>query len=74
LSHTGKDGSTWVERCQNAGTYCSAENVAMNSNPSADSMMKQFKASTGHNKNMLNGTYTVVGIGYTNGYVTQIFR
>jgi uncharacterized protein YkwD len=37
-------------------------------------LFNQFKGSPGHNANMLDGSYTEVGIGFENIYVTQDFR
>jgi uncharacterized protein YkwD len=74
LSHTGVNKSTPFERCERAKTACWAENIAMNSNPSPQILFDQFKNSAGHNANMLNKNYTVIGIGYTGGFVTQLFR
>jgi uncharacterized protein YkwD len=74
LSHTGINKSTPFERCERAETACWAENIAMNSNPSPQILFDQFKNSAGHNANMLNKNYTVVGIGYSGGFVTQLFR
>jgi uncharacterized protein YkwD len=74
FNHTGLNGTSPFERCTKAGTSCNAENIAYNSSATAQNLFDQFKASQGHNTNMLNSNYTSIGIGYQSGYVTQLFR
>jgi uncharacterized protein YkwD len=74
FSHTGVNGSDPFQRCERAGTSCNAENVAFNTSGSIIDLFNQFKGSPGHNANMLDGSYTEVGIGFENIYVTQDFR
>jgi uncharacterized protein YkwD len=74
FGHTGLNGTSPFERCDKAGTTCNAENIAFNSGATVQKLFDQFKASPGHNTNMLNPNYTSIGIGYQNGYVTQLFR
>ena len=70
LSHTGKDGSSFGERIQSAGydwknstTGSSvAENIAAGQN-SVVEVMKGWKNSTSHYKNMTNTKFTHVGFG-----------
>lgn len=74
FSHTGVDGTDPFQRCEKAGTYCNAENVAFNSTGSLRAMFEQFKSSPGHNTNMLEPEYTEIGVGFENIYVGQVFR
>jgi uncharacterized protein YkwD len=70
LSHTGKDGSDMGERIQAAGydwknskTGSSiAENIAAGQNSVAE-VMKGWKNSTSHYRNMTNTKFTHVGFG-----------
>lgn len=73
LSHTGANGSTPWDRCKLAGTTCSGEIVAMNSDPSAQNLFNQWKNSAPHNAIML-GKYTQIGIGLYGMYGTADFR
>ncbi|KXK26463.1 MAG: Cysteine-rich secretory protein family protein [candidate division WS6 bacterium OLB20] len=73
LSHTGEGGSSPWDRCADAGTTCDAENVAQNSNPTAQNIFNQWKNSSGHNENML-GSHTRIGIGISDGYATAVFQ
>ncbi len=73
FSHTGYADSTAFQRCERGGTDCDAENIAFNSNATAQKIFDQFKGSAGHNANML-GNHTVMGIGYKAGKLTQNFR
>jgi uncharacterized protein YkwD len=74
FSHTGVNGSDPFQRCERAGTSCNAENVAFNTSGSIIDLFNQFKGSPGHNADMLDESYTEVGIGFENIYVTQDFR
>ena len=70
LSHTGKDGSSFGERIQSAGYDWTnsrsgssvAENIAAGQN-SVVEVMKGWKNSTSHYKNMTNTKFTHVGFG-----------
>ena len=64
MSHTGTDGSDPGTRIMNAGYPIRAwgENVA-GGYGSAESVMATWMASPGHRANILNGTFTQVGIG-----------
>ncbi|MGI5213641.1 CAP domain-containing protein [Plantactinospora sp. CA-290183] len=78
MSHTGSDGSTFVERARRAG-YRSpiGENVAMGySSPAA--VMDGWMNSPGHRANILNCDARAMGVGVATGaddrlYWTQIF-
>jgi uncharacterized protein YkwD len=74
FSHTGRDGTSPFERCQKAGTFCYAENVAYNTIPNVQDLFDQFKTSPGHNLNMLDPNFVEVGLAFDGIYVTQVFR
>lgn len=69
-SHNGKDGSTPSQRIERAGydwrnsrtASGVAENIAAGQN-SVTEVMKDWKKSTGHYKNMTNSRFTHVGFG-----------
>jgi len=70
LSHTGKDGSSFGERIQSAGYDWTnsksgssvAENIAAGQN-SVVEVMKGWRNSKGHYKNMIGQNFTHVGFG-----------
>lgn len=64
FSHTLSDGTTWSQNLTNFGYTggTRAENIAAG-NATADAAFTQWKNSPGHNTNMLNGDYRVIGIG-----------
>lgn len=73
VSHVGLDGSTPPDRacaaCYEWGCdplFGVGENLAAG-NADAQSTFNQWKASPGHNMNMLNGSFTVIGIGRATG-------
>ena len=80
MTHTGSDGSnlrTRVERNGYAGWRGIAENVAAGQ-PDIATVMDSWMNSPGHRANLLNGSYTHVGVGRAsdgNGanYWTQAF-
>lgn len=63
--------SPW-DRAQLCGDMAFGENIAMGQT-SAAQVMAGWKASPGHNQNMLDASYTRVGIGYADGYWGQLF-
>jgi len=80
FSHTGSDGSTMKERIQDSGyKYWSiAENIyyqAPRNRP--ERAVQGWLQSPGHRRNLLNGKFTEMGVGYaTNGrdhYYVQVF-
>jgi uncharacterized protein YkwD len=73
LDHYGIDGTNPFQRCERGGTSCNAENVAYHSAKDLNWMMEFFRNSPSHRANMLNPTYTKVGIGMGNIYATQLF-
>ena len=72
LSHTGKGESSPFERCENVGTSCSAENVAMHIVPTAENFFELWENSEGHRANML-GPYSKIGLGIYGDYATTVF-
>lgn len=78
FDHTGLDGSSPFDRMADAGYDFSAaaENIAMGQQTPA-AVMKAWMNSEGHRENILNCTYTEMGLGYAVGdgspYWTQTF-
>ncbi|MEE6260908.1 CAP domain-containing protein [Plantactinospora sonchi] len=78
MSHTGSDGSSFVERARRAG-YDNpiGENVAMGY-PNAAAVMDGWMNSSGHRANILNCAARAMGVGVATGadgrlYWTQVF-
>ena len=74
FDHTAPESSVsspWT-RASKCGTSANGENIA-NGQSSPAAVMNSWKNSSGHNANMLNGSFTRVGIGYYQGYWGQIF-
>ena len=69
FSHTLSDGTSWSKNITNHGyptnTY-RAENIAAGHAKATDTF-NQWKNSSGHRANMLNGTYKAIGIGRAYG-------
>ena len=79
FSHTSPDGRTFAQRVRAAGWAGGplAENIAAGQ-ASAVAVMKDWMGSAGHRANILNCTYTDIGVGYATGgrygtYWTQAF-
>lgn len=81
VSHTGSDGSLPWDRARAQGYSYSAiaENIFAGSS-SAQSIFNGWMNSTGHRDNMLNPTYTEIGVGYQywsdstyKAYTTAVF-
>jgi len=79
FSHTGKDGRSPFDRMTDAGYAFSAaaENIAAGQRTPAD-VVKGWMNSAGHKANIINCTYTEIGVGYAKGgsygtYWTQDF-
>lgn len=75
FSHTGRDGSSVVQRaraagCRGRGHF--AENIAWGQ-PSAQHAFSGWAASSGHRTNMLGGNYGAFGLGQASGYWVLIF-
>jgi uncharacterized protein YkwD len=65
FSHTLRGGLSWASNIANHGYRASAtmgENIAAG-NSSADDTFRQWRNSSGHNKNMLNPNFRAIGIG-----------
>jgi len=68
FSHTGLDGSSPSDRAQAAGyPGGSGENIAASSRGTAISVFSLWRASAGHNANLL-GAYAATGIGVAEGF------
>jgi uncharacterized protein YkwD len=66
FAHTTPGGTTFVQRMAAEGyTYSTikGENIAAGYS-TADAVFTAWKASAGHNANMLNASYTAIGIGF----------
>jgi uncharacterized protein YkwD len=65
FSHSGRNGSSLADRVQAAGYAYRAvgENIAAG-NRTASAVFEQWMNSPGHRQNMLNGTFTELGVGY----------
>jgi uncharacterized protein YkwD len=79
FNHTGKDGRSPFDRMTDAGYAYSAaaENIAAGQRTPAD-VVKGWMNSAGHKANILNCTYSEIGVGYAKGgsygtYWTQDF-
>lgn len=74
FSHTNPDGLSPFDRIKNAGiSYKTAgENIAMGQK-SAEQVVEAWMNSEGHRKNILNASFTKMGLGHVNNYWTQLF-
>lgn len=74
FSHTNPDGLNPFDRIKNAGiSYKTAgENIAMGQK-SAEQVVEAWMNSEGHRKNILNASFTKMGLGHVNNYWTQLF-
>ncbi|WP_414625148.1 CAP domain-containing protein [Calothrix sp. CCY 0018] len=79
MSHTGSDGSSMGDRIKRYGYNFrrAAENVAAGQSSPQD-VMRSWMNSPGHRKNILNGNFRDIGVGYARGgrygtYWTQNF-
>jgi uncharacterized protein YkwD len=73
FSHTSPDGQDPSERAEAAGFPSGAgENIAMGY-PTASAVMAGWMASSGHRANILNCSYTVIGVGYDPGTIRAGF-
>ncbi|GGO61219.1 CAP domain-containing protein [Nonomuraea cavernae] len=75
LSHTSKDGRTFMDRIRGAGFTGGsgwAENIAMGqSTPAA--VMTSWMNSSGHKANIMNCKYTLIGVGAAKNSKGQIY-
>ena len=78
FSHTGRDGSTFVQRAARAGySAASAENIAWGYR-GAEAVVTGWMNSAGHRQNILTCSHKVVGVGVAKKadgtpYYTQMF-
>ncbi len=73
FNHTSPDGQDPSKRAQAAGFPSGAgENIAMGY-PTASAVMAGWMASSGHRENILNCSYTVIGVGYDPGTILSGF-
>lgn len=72
LDHTDSLNRSSSKRAKDCGSPYSAENIAFG-NTDAQSTMDQWINSPGHNRNMGDPKYTVVGIAHSGNYWTQVF-
>jgi uncharacterized protein YkwD len=74
FSHTSQDGRTLVDRVQkyNTSFYYMGENIARGQS-TAKEVVNDWLNSEGHRANIMNTSYTKIGIGYCNGYWVQDF-
>ncbi|MGQ0719924.1 MAG: CAP domain-containing protein [Pseudonocardiales bacterium] len=75
MSHIGADGSTFTDRIRSAGyPRPGAENIAFGQ-PTAASVVAAWMSSSGHRRNILNCSYTTIGVGFDprGNYWTQNF-
>lgn len=79
FSHTSKDGRTFADRIRAAGYRGSTigENIAAGQS-TASAVMRSWMASSGHRANILNCSFTALGVGHATGgsyghYWTQDF-
>jgi uncharacterized protein YkwD len=79
MSHTGSDGSSPFDRMKRYGYNYrwAGENVAAGQSSPQDAM-RSWMNSSGHRKNILNGKFRDIGVGYARGgryghYWTQTF-
>jgi uncharacterized protein YkwD len=75
FDHTAPEeavSSPWT-RAELCGSSASGENIAMQSRGGPEEVMQMWQESDGHNRNMLDDSYTRVGVGNYEGYWGQIF-
>jgi uncharacterized protein YkwD len=68
FSHTSQDGRTFADRIRAAGYGGNrmAENIAAGQ-ATAASVMQAWMSSSGHRANILNCSYTALGVGHATG-------
>jgi uncharacterized protein YkwD len=74
FSHTSKTGDTLVDRVRKYNSdFCyMGENIARGQS-TAEEVVNDWLNSEGHRANIMNETYTKIGIGYCDGYWVQDF-
>lgn len=73
FSHTGRDGSTHLDRARRAGYGSSfvGENIASGQRTPSE-VMQSWMASPGHCENIMKAEYRDIGVGYANGLWTMM--
>ncbi len=73
FDHTSPTFGTPFQMMNNYGVYyySAGENIAVSSD--ADEVVELWMNSSGHRENIMNPSYTHIGIGYYGGYWTQLF-
>lgn len=74
FSHTSQDGRDFGQRAEEAGYSGSpgGENIALGQN-SAEQVMTSWMNSDGHRRNILDGNFDEIGVGFHNNYWVQVF-
>jgi uncharacterized protein YkwD len=74
FSHTSQDGRSFADRTREAGYTGSpgGENIAAGQR-SPEQVMNSWMNSDGHRRNILNGGFDEIGVGYHNNYWVQVF-
>ncbi len=72
FSHNGRNGETWGYLDKKLGIKTYAENIALGY--SSKNVVAGWYSSDGHRENMLNASFTKIGVGWKNGYWAQEFR
>lgn len=75
FSHTSQDGRTFMDRIRQAGFTGGrgwAENIAMGQRTPAD-VVKAWMNSSGHRANIMNCSYTLIGVGAVKNSSGQIY-
>jgi uncharacterized protein YkwD len=73
IGHTGSDGSSIGHRVKRSGYQYSrvGENVAYGTS-TPQGVVRLWMNSAGHRQNILNPAFNEIGVGYWNGYWTQV--
>ncbi len=75
FEHTGTGGSTMVSRIEQTG-YCYrtiGENIAMGETQTEVSVVEGWMNSPGHCQNIMNGSFTEMGVARSGFYWAQVF-
>jgi uncharacterized protein YkwD len=72
FSHIGKNGSSFQQRCIDAGCDCDAETIFSGSDVDAKNCFEIWLKSPEH-RDIILGNHTRIGIGIAYGWVTVVF-
>lgn len=74
FDHTSLDGRSFVDRTNDAGYDGTprGENIAFGQR-NAEAVMQSWMQSPGHRNNILNPSFTEIGVGFQNGRWVQVF-